>query len=109
MQNLVVSGVVLSMDKYNRVRLLIDNAAELNPIIEYLKQYKYTKFPFEGGKIDYNKTILIITLLKKHKQFYSNKIMENIGKKISIEVTPRKWNMGGNCGVALDLIKIEYI
>lgn len=107
MQNLIVRGVVLSMDKYERARLFIDSTTEINKIIEYLKSYKYTKFPIESGKIDYRGTIFIITILKKHKQFYSDKLMENIGKLISIEVAPRKWNMSGKCGIALDLIKIE--
>jgi len=107
MQNLLLNGVVLSMDKYGRARLFIDSSTEINKIIEYLKQYKYTKFPIENGKIDYKGTIFIITILKKHKQFYSDKLMENIGKLISIEVAPRKWNMSGKCGIALDLIKIE--
>jgi hypothetical protein len=107
MQNLLLNGVVLSMDKYGRARLFIDNSAEINKIIEYLKSCKYAKFPIENGKIDYKGTIFIITILKKHKQFYSDKLMENIGKLISIEVSPRKWNMSGKCGIALDLIKIE--
>jgi hypothetical protein len=108
MQNLIVHGIVLSMDQYERARIFVDNATEINNIIEYLKQYnKHTKFPIENGKIDYSGTIFIITILKKHKQFYSDKLMENIGKLISIEVSPRKWNMNGKCGISLDLIKIE--
>jgi hypothetical protein len=106
MENLLITGMVLSMDKYGRARLLIDSPYEINKIITHLKQDSYIKFPFEHGKINSTESILIITL-KKHKKFWAEKIEQNRCKTITIETTPRIWNMDGNTGISLDLIDIK--
>ena len=107
MENLLVTGMILSMDKYGRARLLINNSYEINKIITHLKQKNnYTKFPFEHEKIDYNESVLIVTI-KKHKKFWATKMEENRCKIITIETRPRLWNMGGVNGISLDLVDIQ--
>lgn len=105
MQNILVSGIVLSMDKYNRARLFIDSSSEIYKLIEHIKQPNYVKFPFEGKDINYSEIVLIITL-KNHKKFWMNKIDQSRGKKITVELSPRLWAMGGNVGISLDLVSI---
>ena len=104
MNNLLVSGNVLSMDKYGRARLFIDNKYEINKIISHIKQDTYVKFPFE--KNTDNELILILTI-KKHKKYYMDKISEYRAKNITVEVSPRKWIMNGNVGISLDIVSIQ--
>ena len=105
MQNISITGFVLSMDKYGRARLLIDSSSEIYKLIEHIKQPNYVKFPFEGKDINYSEMVLIITL-KNHKKFWMDKIQQARGKTITVELSPRIWAMGGNVGISLDLITI---
>ena len=105
MDNLLVSGIVLSSDKYGRIRLFIDTN-EITKIINSIKQDNYVKFPFEGGKIDKSGSVLIITLKKNHKEFWLKKIEEYRSNIITIETSLRKWKLNGQCGIALDLNSI---
>jgi hypothetical protein len=109
MENLLVTGMVLSMDKYGRARLLINDSYEINKIITHIKQNNnYIKFPFEHGKFDYNELVLIVTL-KKHKKHWASKMEQNRCKIITIETKPRIWNMDGATGISLDLVNIEEV
>ena len=105
MQNILVSGIVLSMDKYGRARLFVDSSSEIYKLIEHIKQPNYVKFPFEGKDINYSEMVLIITL-KNHKKFWMDKIDQSRGKKITAELSPRLWSMNGKAGISLDLIAI---
>ena len=109
MQNILVNGIVLSMDKYGRARLFIDTSSEIYKLIDALSNtqpHNYVKFPFEGKEINYPEMVLIITLKKNHKKFWMNKIEQARGKKIQVELSPRLWSMGANSGISLDLIDI---
>jgi hypothetical protein len=107
MSNLLVSGIVLSSDMHGRVRLFIDSS-EVSKIINIIKQDNYVKFPFEGGKIDKAGSVLIITLKKKHKEFWLKKIEEYRSNLITIETSLRKWKLNGQYGIALDLNSIIF-
>jgi hypothetical protein len=107
MSILTISGFAMVPDKYGRTRFLIeDDPHTITNIINYLKDVadgNYIKFPYEinGGTMEATIT------LKTRQKFWASKIEENRGKKINITVKNRKWNMGGRCGVALDLINLE--
>jgi len=102
MENLKVTGIVLTMDKYDKMRLYIEDQSEINKVINYIKQDSYVKFPFE----DKSCNTLIITL-KNHKNFWKNKIKENRGKTVTVEAVSRLWNMPPNKGISLDLINLS--
>jgi len=111
METLSISGILAVSDQYGRLRLLIEDQSEVNLLQNYIKNIttKYIKLPYEFNKEKYLDGILMTCTItiKKHKEFWEKKIKDNRGQKINVKVKGRKWVMGGQSGISLDLIELE--
>ena len=91
MSTISISGIVTTLDKYGRMRILIDSYEDMHKIMEVCKcEGRYIKTPYtlfneKNGNAQEGLYGECIIVLKAHKEFWKKKISEERGKKINIE------------------------
>jgi hypothetical protein len=91
-KNIKVSGKLLEINIYGKIKLLLDDISQLN-ILSYYK-----------SELGYECLIII----PKYKDYYTELVEINKGKDVVIEVSTKKYSFNNHKGISLTLQSLEF-
>lgn len=97
---MIVTGLVLKVDIFNKIRILVTDKLLINDLINNINE-RYTK-PYKINR----DSIECIINIKDYLDYYTTFINNNIDNTISIDVNIKKYTFNGKRGTSLILKEI---